>query len=70
MIAVEPLGGEVIVDLELEGKIIKAMTPPDVEFRPDEIVPVGFDLSRIHLFEERGRSVYAADGVAAFVPAA
>ena len=70
VIAVEPLGGEVIVDLELEGKIVKAMTPPDAEFRPDEVVPVGFDLSRIHLFERSGRSIYAADGVAAFTPAA
>jgi multiple sugar transport system ATP-binding protein len=69
VIAVEPLGGEVIVDLDFDGKIIKAMTPPDVDYRADELVAVGFDLSRIHLFEPGGLSVYAADGVAAFAPA-
>jgi len=69
VIAVEPLGGEVIVDLDFDGKIIKAMTPPDVDYRPDEVIPVGFDLSRIHLFEPSGRSVYAANGVAAFAQA-
>jgi len=66
VIAVEPLGGEAIIDLDLDGKIVKAMTPPDVEFRPDEVIPVAFDLSRIHLFETDGRSVYAADGTSAF----
>jgi multiple sugar transport system ATP-binding protein len=69
VIAVEPLGGEVIVDLDFDGKLIKAMTPPDVDYSPDEVVPVGFDLSRIHLFAPSGLSVYAADGVAAFAPA-
>jgi multiple sugar transport system ATP-binding protein len=66
VIAVEPLGGEAIIDLDLDGKIVKAMTPPDVQFRPDEVIPVAFDLSRIHLFETDGPSVYAADGTSAF----
>jgi ABC-type sugar transport system ATPase subunit len=70
VIAVEPLGGEAIVDLDLDGRIIKAMTLPDVRFEPDEVVPVQFDLSRIHLFGTEGRSVYAAGGANTFVPAA
>ena len=70
VIAVEPLGGEAIVDLDLDGRIIKAMTLPDVRFEPDEVVSVQFDLSRIHLFGTEGRSVYAAGGANTFVPAA
>ena len=70
VIAVEPLGGEVIVDLDLNGRIVKAMTPPDVHIEPDELIPVEFDLSRIHVFGTDGRSVYAADGTSVFAPAA
>jgi len=70
VIAVEPLGGESIVDLDVDGKIVKAMTEPEVHVEPDELVPVEFDLSRIHLFGADGRSVYAAGGVSAFAPAA
>ncbi len=68
VIAVEPLGGEVIVDLDLDGRIVKAMTLPGNEFKADEIVPVEFDLSRVHLFDSNGSSIYAAAGAAAFVP--
>jgi multiple sugar transport system ATP-binding protein len=70
VIAVEPLGGEAIVDLDLDGRIVKAMTDPDVRVEPDEILPVEFDLSRIHVFGTDGRSVYAAGGASAFAPAA
>ncbi len=70
VIAVEPLGGEVIVDLDLNGRIVKAMTPPDVHIEPDELIPVEFDLSRIHVFGTDGRSVYAADGASAFATVA
>jgi multiple sugar transport system ATP-binding protein len=70
VIAVEPLGGEAIVDLDLEGKIIKAIVGPDVRIEPDELLPVEFDLARIHLFGSDGRSLYAASGAASFVPAA
>ncbi len=70
VIAVEPLGGEAIIDLDLDGKLVKAMTEPDVRIEPDELLPVAFDLSRIHVFGPDGRSVYAAGGVSAFAPAA
>ena len=53
VIAVEPLGGEAIVDLTLDGKLIKAMVDPDVRVEPDELLPVEFDLARIHLFARR-----------------
>ncbi len=69
VIAFEPLGGEAIVDLELDGKIIKAMTRPDVHIEPDELIPVELDLSRIHLFGADGNSVYSANGATAFAPA-
>jgi ABC-type sugar transport system ATPase subunit len=65
VIAIEPLGGEVIVDLELDGGILKAMTPPGIAIRPGEIVPVAFDLSRVHLFGKDGRNLYTAAGEAA-----
>ncbi len=64
VIAVEPLGGEVIVDLDLDGRILKAMTPPGIAVEPDEVVPVAFDLSRVHLFNGDGRAVYTAGGEA------
>ncbi len=44
VIAVEPLGGEAIVDLDLDGRIVKAMTGPDVRIEPDELLPVDFDV--------------------------
>jgi ABC-type sugar transport system ATPase subunit len=69
VVAVEPLGGEAIVDLTLDGKLVKAMIDPDVRVEPDELLPVQFDLSRIHLFAADGSSVYAAGGTAAFAPA-
>ncbi len=69
VIAVEPLGGEALVDLTLDGKLIKAMVDPDVHVEPDELLPVEFDLARIHLFAADGRSVYAAGGSAGFAPA-
>lgn len=61
VIAVEPLGAETIVDLELHGQIIKAMTPPGVAYRPDERLPIAFDLSAVHLFGGDGVTVYSAD---------
>jgi multiple sugar transport system ATP-binding protein len=62
VVAVEPLGGEVIVDLELDGRILKAMTAPGITVQPDDIVPVSFDLSRVHLFDGEGRAGYTAGG--------
>ncbi len=64
VIAVEPLGGEVIVDLALDGRILKAMTAPGIDVQPDEVVPVAFDLSRVHIFNGDGRAVYTAGGEA------
>jgi multiple sugar transport system ATP-binding protein len=65
VIAIEPLGGEVIVDLELDGRILKAMTPPGFAVQPDEVVPVAFDLSRVHVFNDDGCTAYTAGGEAA-----
>lgn len=69
VVAVEPLGGEAIVDLDLDGRIIKAMTRPDVQIEADELVPVELDLARIHLFGTDGRSVYAPGAATTFAPA-
>jgi multiple sugar transport system ATP-binding protein len=60
VIAVEPLGGETIVDLELDGHIVKAMLPPGTAPAPDELVPIGFDLARVHVFGGDGDSLYQA----------
>ena len=64
VIAVEPLGGEVIVDLDVDGHIVKAMTPPGIRIEPDEIVPLDFDFTRVHVFEDEGTVVYRAGGEA------
>jgi len=62
VIAVEPLGSETIVDLELHGQVIKALTPPGVAYRPDERLPVAFDLGTAHIFGGDGATVYSPDG--------
>ncbi|MCC6223123.1 MAG: ABC transporter ATP-binding protein [Thermoleophilia bacterium] len=64
VIAVEPLGGEVIVDLDVDGHIVKAMTPPGIRIEPDEVVPLGFDFGRVHVFDTEGDIVYRARGEA------
>jgi ABC-type sugar transport system ATPase subunit len=62
VIAVEPLGGEVIVDLDVDGRILKAAATSDTAVRPDEVVPVAFDLSRSHAFAADGDLIYSAQG--------
>lgn len=62
VMAVEPLGGEVIIDLDLAGTIVKAVVAPGTTLRPDELVSVTFDLRRSHAFATSGEAVYSARG--------
>jgi multiple sugar transport system ATP-binding protein len=64
VIAVEPLGAEVIVDLDLDGRVVKAVVD-DTMLRPNDSVPLAFDPAYLHVFDDAGASVHAADGQAA-----
>lgn len=62
VMAIEPLGSETIIDLHVEGEIVKAMTQSTARFEPDSTVNWGVHLDRIHLFGEDGASRFAAAG--------
>jgi multiple sugar transport system ATP-binding protein len=62
VMAIEPLGGEVIVDVEFGKQILKVMTPPGIDLEPDQPVAVSFDLARVHVFRPDGEAVYSAFG--------
>ncbi len=64
--AVEPLGGETVVDLHVADRVVKAIAPPTVRFKTDESVRVTFDPRRIHLFNAEGDVLVSAAGSAAF----
>jgi ABC-type sugar transport system ATPase subunit len=64
VIAVEPLGGETIVDLDLAGQIIKATVPPTRPVAGGDRVPVEFDLRRSHLFDADGEALQPAGALA------
>ena len=58
----EPLGGETVVDLELEDRVIKALAPPTLHLSADQTVRVRFEPRRLHVFTEEGDSVLSAAG--------
>lgn len=62
VVAVEPLGGEVVVDVEFDGRIVKAIEPPGTVVAPDDLVGLQIDLSRVHVFVEDGEALYHAAG--------
>ena len=64
--ASEPLGGETVVDLQLGGRIVKALAPPSLEVAPDASVRVSLDSTRLHLFSEGGEAVLSAAGASLF----
>ncbi len=62
VMAVEPLGSETIIDLAVDGKIVKASVPPTVHVDADQVVNWGVRCDRIHLFGADGASHYTAAG--------
>jgi multiple sugar transport system ATP-binding protein len=62
VIAVEPLGSETIIDLHVDGEIIKASVSPTLEIRPEETVRWGVRADRVHIFGADGGSRYTAAG--------
>ena len=62
----EPLGGETVVDLDLGGRIVKALAPPSVDVVSDAVAHVTFDIARLHLFAENGTTLASAAAGTAF----
>ena len=58
----EPLGGETVVDLDVGGRLVKALTDPVLKLVEGETVQLVLDGSRLHLFDESGDSLLAAAG--------
>ena len=50
---VEPLGGEMILHLGVDGGLIKAFAPPGFEAKYGDHVSVEFDPNRIYLFDKK-----------------
>ena len=63
VIAVEPLGSETIVDLDVDGSIVQASVPPTIHVDLDQTIAWGVRCDRIHLFGENGVSCYTASGL-------
>jgi multiple sugar transport system ATP-binding protein len=51
VITTEPTGAETMVALRMGGKEFLAASKERLDFKPGEIVPVGFPTERIHLFD-------------------
>jgi multiple sugar transport system ATP-binding protein len=58
----EPLGGETVVDLHLEERVVKALAPPTDRFEAEEAVKIAFDPRRIHIFGADGETLVSAAG--------
>jgi ABC-type sugar transport system ATPase subunit len=57
VIAVEPLGSETIVDLDLQGGILKVIVSPTRRIHVQERVPVEFALERALMFDADGNAL-------------
>jgi multiple sugar transport system ATP-binding protein len=58
----EPLGGETVVDLHLDDRVVKALAPPTDRFEAEQAVKIGFDPRRVHIFGADGRTLVSAAG--------
>lgn len=54
---VEPLGSEVLINLQVGGEIVKAKAPPGVMPKTDDKVYLAFNMDRIHLFDRTDKAV-------------
>jgi multiple sugar transport system ATP-binding protein len=62
----EPLGGETVVDLDLADRVVKALAPPTLQLRSDQVVRAAFDPRRVHIFSEDGDALLSAAGADVF----
>jgi multiple sugar transport system ATP-binding protein len=62
VVTTEPLGGETVVDLDLGGRILKALVEPTLGLAGDESVRLELDGSRLHLFTAGGDALLSAGG--------
>ena len=58
----EPLGGETVVDLDLGGRLVKALVDPTLKLQENEAVQVALDGQRLHLFDAEGAGLLSAAG--------
>jgi multiple sugar transport system ATP-binding protein len=58
----EPLGGETVVDLHLDDRVVKALAPPTDRFDVEEAVKISIDPRRIHIFAADGETLISAAG--------
>ena len=63
--AVEPLGDRSLVDVEIGDTVIRVKAPPAVGHEIDDVVKVGVDLDRAHLFHADTGLALRPDRVAA-----
>jgi multiple sugar transport system ATP-binding protein len=66
----EPLGGETVVDLDVAGRLVKALVDPLHKLTEGETVQLELDGSRLHLFDEAGGSLLSAAGEPLFTVSA
>ncbi len=56
----EPLGGEAVATVTVEGKLVKVLSSWSQRYRIGEKVSLGFALDKVHVFEkDTGRALYA-----------
>jgi multiple sugar transport system ATP-binding protein len=58
----EPLGGETVVDLDLTGRLVKALVSPTLALKEGESVRIALDGERLHIFDESGLALLSAGG--------
>jgi len=58
----EPLGGETVVDLDVAGRLVKALVDPTLALKEGDAVHISLDGSRLHLFDENGEGLVSAAG--------
>jgi multiple sugar transport system ATP-binding protein len=62
----EPLGGETVVDLQLDDRVVKALAPPTLVLKQDQPVRARLDPRRLHVFNEDGDALLSAAGADVF----
>ena len=62
----EPLGGETVVDLQLDDRVVKALAPPTLKLKQDQAVKARLDTRRLHVFSDEGDALLSAAGADLF----
>ena len=58
----EPLGGETVVDLQIDDRIIKALAPASTDLAVGTAVGAHLDAGRLHIFDHDGATLLSAVG--------